>query len=65
MEILYDCVNADPSGHRHQCLKESEDTGNPAGFAFFHVRLIQTVCKRYRKGIHSQSNPEQGTVQEK
>ena len=65
MEILHDRVNADPSGHRHQRLKESEDTGNPTGFAFPHVRLIQAVRKRYRKGIHGKSHPKQGAVQEK
>ena len=64
-EILYDRMDADPSDQGHERLKECENTGNAKHFTELHIRLVQAVCQRNRKGIHGEPYAKHDADKEK
>ena len=64
-KVFHNGVDTDPTGHGHQCLKETEYTGDETHLPSAHGRLIQTVGKGNRKGIHGQTDSQKNTVKEK
>ena len=53
---------ANPTYKRHKPLEKAENSGNYTHFSPIHARLVKSVSKRNREGIHSESYAKQDAV---
>ena len=58
-------MNAEPTDKRHHTLKDTKHTCHTECFLCGHIRLVKTVGKRNREGIHCKSYSNKYTVKEK
>ena len=61
-EALQGGVDAQPTHHGHEGLKEGEDPRNEADPPYAHPGFIQAVGQGDRKGIHGQAHAQQRAV---
>ena len=58
-------MDADPTDHGHQKLKQRKNAGDKTDLALFHAGLVQTVRQGDREGIHGKTDAKQNAVKEK
>ena len=60
-KILNNSMYAKPTDKWHRRLEKGENPRYQKYFSCFHARLVKSVCKGYRKGIHSKTESQQYT----